>query len=57
MVETKQQETDAINALLGQALTVDGIQSTDRTLLLPLPTGQGAPAGSSVQQLRYYNMN
>lgn len=57
MVETKQQETDAINALLGQALTVDGIGSTDRTLILPIPGGSGAPEGTSVQQLRYYNMN
>ena len=57
IVDAKLEENESINALLEQALTVDGVQSTDRTLLLPMPAGESVPTGVSVQQLKYYNMN
>ena len=57
VVEQKTQENENINELLRQALTVDGVQSTDKTLLLPLGADEQVPAGTALQQVRYYKMD
>ena len=57
LVEHKAEENENINELLRQALTVDGVQSTDHTLLLPLGPDEQVPAGTALQQVRYYKMD
>ena len=57
LVEHKAEENENINELLRQALTVDGVQSTDHTLLLPLGPDEQVPAGTALQQVRYYRMD
>ena len=57
LVEDKQTENENINEMLRQALTVDSIGSTDKTLLLPLGPDEQVPAGTALQQVRYYKMD
>ncbi len=57
LVERKAQENENINAMLRQAQTVDGVVSTDRTLLLPLGPDEQVPPGTALQQVRYYKMD
>ena len=38
-------------------IVVDGVQSTDKTLLLPLGPDEQVPAGTALQQVRYYRMD
>ena len=57
IVEIKTMENDMIQSLLDNATTVDGIPSTAKSLLIPLPEGFQAPEGTSVQQLRYFRLN
>ncbi len=57
LVERKAAENENINSMLQQALTVDGVASSDKTLLLPLGPDEQAPAGLALQQVRYYKMD
>ena len=57
VAERKNEENENINDLLRQALTVDGVQSTDNTLLLPLGPDESVPTGTALQQVRYYKMD
>lgn len=57
VAERKNEENENINNLLRQALTVDGVVSTDKTLLLPLGPDEQVPAGTALQQVRYYRMD
>ena len=57
LVERKEQENENLNELLRQALTVDGVVSTDKTLLLPLGPDEQVPPGTALQQVRYYKMD
>lgn len=57
LVERKAEENENINAMLEQALTVDGVASTDKTLLLPLGPDEQVPPGTALQQVRYYRMD
>ena len=56
IVSIKEMENDLINEMLGKALTVDGIESSDKVLLLRFEEGEHVPEGASVQQVRYFNM-
>lgn len=56
IVSIKEMENDLINEMLGKALTVDGIESSDKVLLMALEEGERVPEGASVQQVRYFNM-
>ena len=56
IVELKAAENETINDLLRKAVTVDGVQSTDKTLLIPLLPTESVPAGTPLQQVRYFNM-
>ena len=57
LVERKTEENENLNGLLRQALTVDGVGSTDKTLLLPLGPDEQVPPGTALQQVRYYKMD
>ena len=57
LVEQKAAENENINAMLEQVITVDGVASTDKTLLLPLGPDEMVPAGTALQQVRYYRMD
>ena len=57
LVERKEQENENINEMLRQTIVVDGVQSTDKTLLLPLGPDEQVPAGTALQQVRYYKMD
>ena len=57
IAEIKAMESDMLKGLMDSAETVDGIQSTAKSLLIPLPEGFQAPEGTSVQQLRYYRLD
>lgn len=56
IVSIKEMENDLINEMLGKALTVDGIESSDKVLLLRFEEGEQEPEGASVHQVRYFNM-
>lgn len=57
IVEIKKMENEMLRGLIDSAVTVDGVASTDRTLLIPLPEGFQPPQGTSVQQLRYVTID
>ena len=57
LVERKEQENENINEMLRQTIVVDDVQSTDKTLLLPLGPDEQVPAGTALQQVRYYKMD
>ena len=57
LVERKEQENENINEMLRQTIVVDGVQSTDKTLLLPLGPDEQVPTGTALQQVRYYRMD
>jgi len=57
IAEIKTMESDMLKGLMDSAETVDGIQSTAKSLLIPLPEGFQPPEGTSVQQLRYYRLD
>ena len=57
LMEQKELENENINAMLRQALTVDGVASTDKVLLLPLGPDEVVPPGTALQQVRYYRMD
>lgn len=57
IIAVKEMESDMINEMLDKALTVDGVESTDKVLLLPLEEGEQVPEGTAMQQVRYYPMN
>lgn len=57
IVAVKEMEDDLIHGLLDSALTVDGVASTDKVLLIPLAEGETVPQGASLQQIRYFNMD
>lgn len=56
IVSIKEMEKELINEMLDKALTVDGIASSDKVLLLQFEEGEYVPEGASVQQVRYYDM-
>ena len=55
--EIKGMETDMLESMQKQAVTVDGVASTDKTLLLPLPSTAQPPEGTTLQQIRYFMMD
>ena len=57
LVELKELENENLNGLLRQVVTVDGVESTDKTLLLPLGPDEQVPPGTALQQVRYYKMD
>ena len=57
IVEIKTMENDMLRGLIESAETVDGIQSTDKSLLISLPEGYQPPEGTTVQQLRYFRLD
>ena len=57
IVEIKTMENDMLRGLMESAATVDGVQSTDKSLLISLPEGYQPPEGITVQQLRYFRLD
>lgn len=57
MVELRKMADATLEEMVRQAVTVDGIQSSDHTLLVPLSQGETMPEGANLQQLRYYSMD
>lgn len=57
IIAVKEMESDMINEMLDKALTVDGVESTDKVLLLPLGEGEQVPDGTVMQQVRSFPMN
>ena len=57
LVSIKQMENDVIANMQGRAVVVDGVQSTDKTILLPLSEGETVPEGTVMQQVRYFLMD
>ena len=55
--KAKEKENEDLQKLMKKAITVDGIASTDKVLLMPLGKGEKAPATGTMQMLEYYNMN
>lgn len=55
--KAKEKENEELQKLLKKAITVDGISSTDKVLLLPLDRKDDVPKTGTMQQLQYYNMN
>jgi hypothetical protein len=57
LVSIKQMENDVIANMQGRAVVVDGVQSTDKTILLPPSEGETVPEGTVMQQVRYFLMD
>lgn len=57
LVGFKQMENETIANMQGRTVVVDGVQSTDKTLLLPLSEGETVPEGTVMQQIRYFMMD
>ena len=57
IIAVKEMESDMINEMLDKALIVDGVESTDKVLLLPLEEGEQVPEGTAMQQVRSFSMN
>jgi len=51
-----EKENESLQKLIRKAITVDGVQSTDKVLLMPLSRGE-KPEGNAFQQIQYFNMN
>ena len=57
LVERKETENENLNEMLRQVVSADGVESTDKTLLLPLGPDEQVPPGTALQQVRYYKMD
>ena len=57
MNKAKEKENDDLQKLMKKALTVEGVSSTDKVLLLPVSRSDQVPAGNTFQMIEYYNMN
>ena len=55
--KAKEKENEDLQKLVKKGLTIDGISSTDKVLLLPLARGDKAPETTAIQMLEYYRMN
>lgn len=55
--KAKEKENEDLQKLVKKGLTIDGISSTDKVLLLPLTRGDKAPETTAIQMLEYYRMN
>ena len=55
--KAKEKENEDLQKLMKKALTVDGVKSTDKVLLLPVGRGDKVPPGNTFQMIEYYNMN
>ena len=55
--KAKEKENEDLQKLMGKAITVDCVASTDTVLLMPLSRGDKAPETTAIQMIQYYNMN
>ena len=55
--KAKEKENEMLQTLMKQSLSVEGIDSTDKVLLLPLGKKDKVPEGNTFQMLEYYRMN
>ncbi len=55
--KAKEKENEDLQKLMGKAITVDGVASTDKVLLMPLSRGDKAPETTAIQMIQYYNMH
>ena len=55
--KAKEKENEDLQKLMKKAITVDGVQSTDKVLLMPVGRGDKVPATGTMQMIQYYNMN
>ncbi len=55
--KAKEKENDELQKLIKKGMTIDGVSSTDKVLLLPMGRGEKAPETTAIQMLEYYRMN
>ena len=56
LVNIKKMENDVILGLQARAVAVDGVQSTDKILFVPLLAGETVPEGVAAQSIRFFKV-